>query len=238
MAKESIDALINGGKASAAPPLGPALGPLGVNIGEVVAEINKKTASFTGMQVPVKVIVDTETKTFEISIGTPPASALIKKEAGIQKAAGNPKEEFVADLAIEQVIKIAGMKSDALLGKGTKEKVREIAGTCQSMGVMIEGKPAAESLKDIAAGMFDEKIKSGKTELSEEEKKELAAEKKRLEEDLRLKRDKYVAQAKDILKQLEGKDPKDIKKKMAEAKIPMPIINELVVEEKKEPAKK
>ena len=86
MAKQTVDALINGGKASAAPPLGPALGPLGVNIGQVIAEINSKTAAFDGMQVPVSVEVDTDTKEFTISIGTPPASALIKQEAGIKKA--------------------------------------------------------------------------------------------------------------------------------------------------------
>ena len=84
MATQSVDALVEGGKASAAPPLGPALGPLGVNIGQVVAEINKKTASFQGMQVPVKVNVDTDTKEFNITVGTPPASALIKKEANLK----------------------------------------------------------------------------------------------------------------------------------------------------------
>ena len=80
MAKETVDALITGGKATAAPPLGPALGPKGVNIGKVVADINTKTKDFAGMQVPVKVIIDTDTKEFEIKIGTPPASGLIKKE--------------------------------------------------------------------------------------------------------------------------------------------------------------
>ncbi len=85
MAKETVEALVEGGKATAAPPLGPALGPKGVNIGQVVAEINKKTESFKGMQVPVKVIIDPDTKEFEITVGTPPASSLIKKETGIEK---------------------------------------------------------------------------------------------------------------------------------------------------------
>ena len=66
MATQTIEQLVEGGKATAAPPLGPALGPLGVNIGQVVAEINKKTESFKGMQVPVKVIVDGDTKEFSI----------------------------------------------------------------------------------------------------------------------------------------------------------------------------
>src|SRR3989338_6567360 len=106
MATQTVEALVAGGKATAAPPLGPALGPLGVNIGQVVAEINKKTSVFNGMQVPVKVIVNTDTKSFETSIGTPPAAALILKEAGIQKGSGNPKTDKVADVLIEQIIKV------------------------------------------------------------------------------------------------------------------------------------
>jgi len=90
MAKQVVETMVEGGKATAAPPLGPALGPTGVNIGLVVAEINKKTADMKGMQVPVKVTVDTATKSFDIEIGTPPASALIKKEAGIEKGSGKP----------------------------------------------------------------------------------------------------------------------------------------------------
>ena len=165
MAKQSIDALVPGGKATAAPPLGPALGPLGVNIGQVVSEINKKTASFKGMQVPVKVTVDTETKTFDVSVGTPPASALIKQEAGLEKGSSNPLLEKVADIKIEQAIKIAKMKQDSLLGKTTKERVKEVICTCQSMGVLVEGKPAHDIITAINNGEFAEEIKLEKTEI-------------------------------------------------------------------------
>ena len=85
MAKQTIESLVEGGKASAGPPLGPALGPIGVNIGDVIAKINERTRDMAGMKVPVKVIVDTETKEFEIDVGTPPASALIKKELNLKK---------------------------------------------------------------------------------------------------------------------------------------------------------
>jgi len=159
MAKQTVDVLIEGGKATAAPPLGPALGPTGVNIGQVVADINKKTADFKGMQVPVKVIVDTDSKTYEIQIGTPPASSLIKKEAGIAKGAGNPLTEKVADLTIEQVMKIAKMKSDDLLGKNIKAKVKEIIGTCNAMGVYVEGLKGVEAEKAVDEGKFDDKLK-------------------------------------------------------------------------------
>jgi len=231
MATQSVETLIQGGKASAAPPLGPALGPTGVNIGQVVAEINKKTSDLAGMQVPVKVMVDTDTKEFTIEIGTPPAAALIKKEAGVQKGASNPLTEKVADIVIEQIIKIAKTKEDSLLGKDMKSKVREIVGTCQSMGILVEGKPAQDTLKDIAEGKFDEEIKSGKTELSEEDKKRLAEEKKRLQEELEKKRAEFEEKGKEILKTMEGKDVKDIRKAMEAAGIPQKIMDELAPQE-------
>ncbi|MCA9477780.1 MAG: 50S ribosomal protein L11 [Nanoarchaeota archaeon] len=158
MAKEAVDALIVGGKASAAPPLGPALGPKGVNIGQVVADINKKTADFAGMQVPIKVIIDTETKAYEIEIGTPPATALIKQELNIKKGSGVPQSDFVGDLSIDQVLKIQRMKEDALSGKTVKDRVKEIVGTCRSMGVTIEGKKSAEMIDAINSGEYDSKF--------------------------------------------------------------------------------
>ena len=233
MAKETIEALIEGGKATAAPPLGPALGPLGVNIGQIVGAINEKTKDFKGMQVPVKVTVDSETKEFDISIGTPPASALIKKEAGIKKASGNPKVDLVADLKIEQILKIAKMKEDALLGNTVKDKVKEIIGTCRSMGIMVEGKPAQETIDDVNNGNYDQKISSGKTELTAEELKAQEEEKKQLAEEIEQRRSEYEAQADEVLKTLNGKDRAKIKAKMIEIGIPAEIMNEkLPVEEK------
>jgi len=231
MAKETVEVLIEGGKATAAPPLGPALGPMGVNIGQVVSEINKKTQDFKGMQVPVSVLIDTETKEFTITVGTPPASALIKEEANIKKGASNPLTEKVADLKIEQVIKIAKMKEDALLGKSMKEKVREIVGTCQSMGILVEGVPAQEALAQIKEGKFDKQILSGKTELSAEELKALEEERKHLEEEMKEKREEFLTKANAILNEMKGKESKFIEKKMKEEGIPDPIIHEVVPKE-------
>jgi large subunit ribosomal protein L11 len=234
MGSQTVETLIEGGKATAAPPLGPALGPTGANIGQVVAEINKKTADMKGMQVPVKVTVDTTTKAFTIEIGTPPAAALIKKEAGVEKGAANPLTDKVADLVIEQIIKISKMKEDALLGKTTKARVREIVGTCQSMGILVEGMPANEALKAIAEGKFDEEIASGKTELSDDEKARLAEEKKKLQEDMEKRRAEFEAKAKAIMKELEGKESSKVRKAMQDGGIPIGIIDELVPAEKKE----
>jgi len=158
MAKETIETLIEGGKASAAPPLGPALGPLKVNIGQVVADINKKTADFKGMKVPVKVIVDTETKDYTIEIGTPPASQLIKTELGIKKGSGTPNVDYVADMNLDQIKKVARMKFDSLLANDLSAAVREIAGTCYSLGIKIDSKPAREFIADVKAGKYNNQL--------------------------------------------------------------------------------
>lgn len=233
MAKETVEALIEGGKATAAPPLGPALGPMGVNIGQVVAKINEKTASFKGMQVPVKIIIDKATKSFEIEVGTPPASALIKKEAGVEKGAANPLQEKVADIMIEQVIKIAKMKEGSLLGKNLKQKIKEIIGTCNSMGIMVEGVPAVDAIKLVDQGKFDAEIKSEKTELSAEEKKRLEEEKKRLQADVEKRRTEFTAKAKELIASMVGLENNKIRSKLLELKIPLAIVNELVPAEEK-----
>ena len=236
MTTEIVESLIEGGKATAAPPLGPALGPHGVNIGEVVSKINEKTASFKGMQVPIKVKIDTDSKEFSIEVGTPPTSALIKKEAGVAKGAANPKTDKVADLKIEQIIKIGKMKEDSLLGNTMKEKVKEIIGTCNSMGILVEGVPAVEAIAKINKGKFAKEIEEEKTELSAEELKELEEEKKKLAEEMKEKHDEFVKQANEVLGTILDKETREKRKALVDAEIPQPIIDELVPEEKEEGA--
>ncbi len=156
---EVVEALVDGGKATAGPPLGPALGPLGVNIMEVIKVINEKTKAFQGMKVPVKVVVDPNTKSFEITVGTPPTSALIKKELGLEKGSGDARKTKVGNLKMEQVKKIADMKKESLLGKDMKSRVKEIIGTCQSMGVTVEGKNPKDILKEIDEGKYDDVLR-------------------------------------------------------------------------------
>ena len=85
MAKDTVEVLIEGGTATPGPPLGPAIGPFGINMMQVVEEINNKSADFKGMKVPVKIIIDSSSKDFEIEIGTPPTTALIMDELNIEK---------------------------------------------------------------------------------------------------------------------------------------------------------
>lgn len=155
---ETVEALVEGGKATAGPPLGPALGPLGVNIMEIINAINEKTKDFDGMRVPVKVIVDPKTKKFDIEVGTPPAASLILNEVGVEKGSGSAKTHRVGSLSIDQAIKIARMKHDNLLGKSLKQKTKEIVGTCVSIGVKVENKDPSEIQQAIDDGQFDDKF--------------------------------------------------------------------------------
>ena len=158
MATETVEILIDGGKATPGPPLGPAIGPLGINMMQVVEQINQKTADFEGMKVPVKVIVDTSTREFEVTVGTPPTTALIMDELKIEKASQDPGIDKVADLKIEQALKVARMKFDALLSADYKHATKEVIGTCVSMGITVEGKDPREVQKEISQGVYDDKL--------------------------------------------------------------------------------
>ncbi|MBN1377152.1 50S ribosomal protein L11 [Candidatus Woesearchaeota archaeon] len=228
MATQSIEVLIEGGKATAAPPLGPALGPLGVNIGEIVNEINSKTKNLMGMQVPVKVEVDSETKKFNISIGTPAVSSLILKEANIQKGSGRPQDEKVADVAIEQIIKVAKIKEKSLLGKDLKNKVKEVMGSCDSMGVLVEGLPARETIQKVNEGKFDKEIEEERTEISEEKKRTLESKKKEMQAELEKHHKEEKEKAEAIIKKMAGKERSDIKHALEEEGIPSELINQLL----------
>jgi large subunit ribosomal protein L11 len=151
-AKKTVEALVAGGQATAGPPLGPALGPLGVNVLAIVNKINEVTKDYAGMKVPVKVIVDPETKEFEVTVGTPTASALIVSELKVEKGSGSPKAQKIGDLTMEQLVKIAKMKRVQLLASDTKKAAKEILGTCVSMGVTVEGKDPREVQKEIEEG--------------------------------------------------------------------------------------
>jgi len=155
---EKLDVLVDGGKATPGAPLGPALGPLGVNIVEIIKAINEKTKAFEGMKVPVSLVVDPKTKSYTITVGTPPTSALIVKELGIEKGSGDAGKTRVGNMTLVHAIKIAKMKEDVMQGKSLKSRVLEVVGTCVSMGVSVEGKPAKEMAKEIKAGKYDAKL--------------------------------------------------------------------------------
>ena len=159
--KKIVDLLVSGGQATAGPPLGPALGPLGVNTMAVVTKINELTKDYAGMKVPVKVAVDVENKTFEVTVGTPTASALIVSELKIEKGSGTPNTEKVGNLTMEQVVRIAKVKRPQLLASSLKGAIKEMLGTCVSMGVTVEGKDPREVQQEIDEGGYEELFEKG-----------------------------------------------------------------------------
>ena len=151
---EKIEVLVEGGKASAGPPLGPALGPLGLNIGQIVAEINSKTKDFAGMKVPVKIIADPVTKEYSITVGTPPVSSLILQEMGIDKAPGDVPSGETVSLTMEKAVKVAKMKGDGLSAYELKERVKVVLGTAVSMHMKVDGKDPRKVQKLINEGQY------------------------------------------------------------------------------------
>jgi large subunit ribosomal protein L11 len=154
---ETVEALVDAGKASAGPPLGPALGPSGVNVKQVIKEINSLTKDMEGMQVPVKVKVGDD-KSFSITVGTPPASSLIKKILGIAKGSGEAGTVIAADLPLEKAIKVAQQKGPGLTGGDIKAMTSEILGVAKSMGLSCESKDPKEIQASIKSGELDDRF--------------------------------------------------------------------------------
>jgi large subunit ribosomal protein L11 len=148
---DEVSVLVEGGKASAGPPLGPALGPLGVNVGQVVAQINELTKQFAGMRVPVVVKVNPTNRAFTLVVGRPPVAALLLKEAGKEKGSGKAKTEVVGDVSLDAVKRIAEAKGDDMHGRSVEEKMNQVIGTCVSLGITVDGEDPRALLKTRVA---------------------------------------------------------------------------------------
>ena len=135
-AEHVIKLQLPAGKATPAPPVGPALGQAGVNIPEFCRQFNEKTADQPGMVFPVVIYV-TKKKTFTFEIKTPPAAVLIRKEAGLAKGSGVPNKQKVGNLTTEQVKKIAQLKIQDMNCYSLESAMSMIAGTARSMGVTV-----------------------------------------------------------------------------------------------------
>ena len=156
--KQTISSLVTGGEASAGPPLGPAMGPMGVNIMQVIEAINEKTKEFKGMKIPVTVSVDADTKEWEIEVGIPSASALLLKEAGIQKGSSTSGTEWAGDITADSIVKVANVKLETSYASSLKSVAKQIVGTCISLGIKIEGKTPKEFTAEINDGKWDSKF--------------------------------------------------------------------------------
>lgn len=194
MGKEKIEMMVEGGKAVAGAEIGQKLGPMKIPIPNVLKVINEKTAAFKGVKVPVKLIIDTDTKEFTVEVGTPPVSELIKKELGLEKGSATANKLKVANAGIEHLIKIAKMKMDSMFTDSLKAAVKTVAGSCNSLGVLVEGKLSNEFNKDLEAGKFDKEIKEEKTTVSPEKTSQLKIQLDTVQEELRKMAEKIAAE--------------------------------------------
>ena len=169
----TIKLLVEGGKMTPGPAVAQQLGPMGLNLGQIISDVNDKTGDFKGMNVPVILEVNAETKEYSISVSSPPVSELLKKELKIQKASGSRMTDTVGNLAFEQIISVAKQKHDNMLSNTLMASVKSVLGTCQAMGVLVESKEIKEINDEVAEGKYDTMVEAGKTDVSPEKKTEL-----------------------------------------------------------------
>lgn len=129
---------IPAGKATPAPPVGPALGQHGINMMEFIKKFNEESAQAMGMTLPVEIIVY-EDRSYSYTIKQPLAADLLRKAAGIDKGAGNPRTERVGSLTREQLLEVAKIKKKDLNASDDEAAMRILAGTARSMGIEIKG---------------------------------------------------------------------------------------------------
>ena len=202
MAKvETIDLMIEGGSAKADASLSQKLGPMKINIQDVLKQVNEKTNHFKGMKIPVKLKVEPETKHVDIEVGTPPTTELLKKELRIEKGSGKPDKEKIANIAIEQLIKVAQMKEDSLLEKTLKARIKSIAGSANSLGALIEGKTSTEFNKDLETGTYNRELQEQPTAVSAEKQERLQQQLVAVQEQLRKEQEKIAKLAEEQLKE-------------------------------------
>ena len=168
-----IKLLVEGGSMSPGPALSQKLGPLGINIGEIIQKVNDSTKDFKGLKVPVELDIDTGTKEFEVNVFSPPVSELLKKELGVEKGSGIQLKMQVANASIEQIISIAKTKLPNMLCNDLKSAVKTVLGTCVSLGILVENKPAIDVEKWVDSGKYNKEIQEEKTETSQEKKEKL-----------------------------------------------------------------
>jgi len=165
-----VKLIVDGGKMAPGPAVAQQLGPMGINLGKVISDVNEATKGFAGMKVPVELDVDPKTKSYTIKVLSPPMAELIKKEISVEKGSGEPGKFKVGNIAFERLVSVAKTKMPNLLAKDLRSAVKMVVGTCVSLGVLIDSKEAKEIEKEIDSGVYDKEIKGEITEVSADKK--------------------------------------------------------------------
>ena len=197
-----IKLIVDGGAMKPGPTIAQQLGPMGINIGKVIEDVNKATVNFKGVKVPVELNVDAKTKKYEIKVSSPPTAELIKKELGLEKGSGEAGKLKVGNIAIEQIISIAKTKMSNMLARNMKNAVKLVLGSCVSLGVLAENKSPVETIREVNQGIYDKEIKDEITTVSATKKAELAAyfNKVRAQQEARAKAEAEAAAAAEAAK--------------------------------------
>ena len=215
-----IKLLVEGGAMQPGPALAQKIGPLGLNVGQIIQKVNEATKNFKGLKVPVELNVNISTKEIEVQVFSPPVSELLKKELGVEKGSGAQKKQFLGNFSIEQVISIAKTKQQNLLCRDLKSAVKTIIGTCASLGILVESQIASELGHQIAGGKFSKEIEQEKTETSPEKRKKLDAyfENVHKEQEKKIKEEQAAEESKKTEREVKKGEAKSEEAKEGEAK--------------------
>ena len=208
-----IKLLIDGGDMKPGPAVAQQLGPLGINIGKVIADINSSTKDFKGVKVPVELDVNEKTKTFVIRVSSPPTSELLKKELKIEKGTKDHKASIVGNAAIEEIIKVTKIKYPNMLEKNMKNAVKSVLGTSRSIGILVENKDPREITTEVSQGKYDKEINNLVTEVSSEKRKKIDEFYAVVKQD----QDNKIKQAQKAADEAEAKKTEEEKAKLQEA---------------------
>ena len=168
-----VKLIVEAGNMQPGPAVSQQLGPMGINLGKVISDVNEETSGFKGIKVPVELDVDAKTREYTIKVFSPPVSELIKKELGIEKGSALPKTIKVGNIPFETLVSIAKTKMPNLLAKDLKAALKLIVGSCVSLGVLIDNKEAKEIEIEIDSSNYDNEIEKEITTPSEDKKMKL-----------------------------------------------------------------
>lgn len=146
---------VQGGRASPAPPIGPALQQLGLDPARVVDDINRATKPYEGLEVRVDVIVDLDAMQYDLRVKLPTTTSLLLKAVGAETPSGDPAHKKIGNIGIDKVIEIAILKKPELNAKSLKAAVKTILGSAKSIGITVEGKDPREVQAEIDKGLYD-----------------------------------------------------------------------------------
>ncbi|HIQ24082.1 MAG TPA: 50S ribosomal protein L11 [Pyrodictium delaneyi] len=150
-----INVKVKGGEASPAPPLSDSLKKVGLDVDKVVEEINEVTSKYKGFEVQVKIIVDEDTKEYEIEVKPPTTTELLLKAVGAKEPSGDPMHQKIGDLPFEKIVEIAIMKKPGLTAKTLKAAVKTILGSARSIGITVDGKDPKQVTREVEEGVYD-----------------------------------------------------------------------------------